>query len=333
MWVFAFGVGALLCVVPAHVDASDARDHFRAPAFSNPDKLAPMPKEWLAIPVKHSTNYPNADLVIALGQQSHPIFKDILKAYASRNNLRIVITEGTCGITAGKLRSKSINIGAYCCPPGEMDRLPGLEFHSLGIAPIALIVHPDNPLGNITTAQARQIFQGINTRWPELLKPSDKPLFNRLIQPVGRLHCKIRPGHWRLLLKNSDMFSPRLFEVGVIPDMISRVARNPRAIGYESPLMVDYHRSKGIVKMLKINGHPPAELSYVLTGKYPLYRTYHMATWKGDSNTKRLSRKVVTFMRNYIEEHYEEFGFLSPSMLKKAGWRFKGNELIGEPVH
>lgn len=312
------------------VNADNTRNE-RGPAFSNPEHLAPVPEDWASRPLQHEPGDQQADLVISLGQQSWPILHDIVIEYAHLNNLNIVVKQGTCGITAGRLLKKSIDIGAYCCPPGENDRLPGVEFHSLGISPIALIVHPDNPLTDISTAQAREIFQGQVNRWTELDTPRTNKL-DRLIQPVARLHCKIRPGHWRLLLNNEDQFSPRLFEVGVIADMISQVGRNPGAIGMEVPSMTEYHRAKGKVRMLKIDGHEPTDMAYVRSGKYPLYRSYHLTTWKQDSKTRRLAYDLISYLQAHIEKIHEDISFVPPSELKAAGWRFRGDELIGTPT-
>ena len=310
--------------------ATDPAHSHDAPSFSNPDVLAPVPEDWSSRPIEHDPAHRDADLVVALGQQTHPIFKDLIPEYARQHNLNIVVKHGTCGITAGRLRKKSVNIGAYCCPPGHLDRLPGLEFHSLGISPIALIAHPNNPLEDITLQQAREIFRGHLTHWTQV-SHDDSQKLDRLVQPIGRLHCKIRPNHWRPLLNNEDQFSPRLFEVGVIPDMISQVANNPSAIGWEVPLMVSVHKEKGMVRMLKVDGHEPTDLEYVASGQYPFYRTYHLTTWQKDDKAKRVALELIRYLQQYIEDNYQQVGYVSPSRLKKAGWKFRGDELIGEP--
>lgn len=324
-----YGLLALV-FLPVLISAGDKADSFAAPGFSNPNVLAPVPKNWKFRPIRYTKKDMGADLVVALGQQSHPIFHKLIASYAKKNGLKIVIKQGTCGITAGRLLKKSVDIGAYCCPPGKNDRLPGLKFHSLGISAIALIVHPDNPLTNITTKQARKIFGGQISRWTQI-KAAKSSAGNRLIHPVGRLHCKIRPGHWRLLLKNEDLFSPRLFEVGVIPDVISQVARNASAIGYEVPLMVEHHRKRGKVRMLKIDGHAPTELDYVLAGKYPIYRSYNLTSWTKNNKTNRLALKLIRYLQKHIEEIHSKISYVPPSQLKKAGWKFYGDELIGKP--
>lgn len=298
--------------------------------FSDPRLKAKVPQAWTEQPVKHEHRYRDADLVLALGQQTYPVLREYIEQYALKNRLKIVVQPGTCGISAGKLLRKTVDMGAYCCPPARTDRLPGLRFHSLGIAPIALIVHPDNPVESVTIDEARQIYQGAAPSWSDV-KPRIRSIVDKPIEPVGRLHCKIRPGHWRALLPTEDMFSARLYEVGVIPDMISQVARNPNAIGWETPLMVRHFADKGEVKMLKIDNMDPTDTSYALTGNWPFYRTYHLVTWTKNSKANRQAQKLVTFLRNTIEEIHEEIGFVPPSKLKQAGWRFLGDELVGPP--
>jgi len=302
--------------------------HHRAAPFGEPATQTDMPAGWQQQPVKYTANIKQADLVVSLGQQSYPALHEVIRNYAKKQGLNIVIQQGTCGISAGRLLRKTVDIGGFCCPPGKTDRLPGLEFHTLAIAPIGLLVHPDNPIKNVSTEQARKIYQGRITRWSQLSSAAQHT--KSLIQPVGRLHCKKRPGHWRLLLKNEDLFSPRLYEVGVIQDMIAQVMQDPKAIGYETWLMVKKH-GKGKIKILNIDDHAINETDYVLAGKYPLYRTYNLAVWSGTTDKQQKALKLVRNLVNYVEERHKDYQFIPVSQLRKAGWRFQGNELIGEP--
>ena len=301
-------------------------NHSIAPTFSDPAVLVEVPEGWEEKPIKHFAKHKDADLVVALGQQSYPLFHELIPEYGKARGLKIVVEPGTCGITSGRLLKKKVDIGTYCCPPGKNDRLPGLKFYSLGIAPIALIVNPRNPLQNVSTKQAIAIFDGEISHWSEV-DPSNR----QLIKPVGRLHCKTRPGHWRALINTEDEFSPRLFEVGVIPDMMSQVSRNASSIGWETPLMVDHHEKRGKVKMLNIDNHSPTDLEYVASGQYPLYRSYSLTAWTTKSKTNDEAVRLIQFLREYVETHYQEINFIPVSHLRKAGWKFEGEELVGEP--
>jgi len=269
--------------------------------------------------------------VLSLGQQTYPALHKLVEEMAKNHGIKVKIEQGSCGKTAKKIKHKSIDIGAYCCPPMKGDRLPGLEFHTIGIAPIAFVTHLSNPLKNISSFEAQNIYRGEYAQWSEIPSAKKINFTGNTIQPVVRLHCKKRPSHWRHLLKNEDLMSPRLFEVGVIPDMIKQVASNKLAIGIETLFMLEVHKKHGELKSLTIDGHHPAQEAYVLSGDYPIYRTYNLTTWHGDGKNYELARKFVQEITDHIESHGERYGFIAPSKLKKAGWKFNGDELIAEP--
>lgn len=317
----------LLWTIPAIVAASNG------PAFSDPAQGATMSPAWIARDIEPVKNARQADLVVSLGQQTHPALAQIVKDYGRDNNLRIVLEEGTCGISAGKLIRKSVDVGGFCCPPGPTDRLPGLQFHTIGIAAIALIAHPDNPRYELSLAEARKLFGGQVRRWSGVNEAGKgQQPFDQLVQPVGRLHCKVRPGHWRHLLDNEDQFSSRLYEVGVIPDMVAQVAQTPGAIGYETLFMTRHHRRSGNVKVLKLDGRHPGNLAEVKSGEYPLYRVYNLTTWRGDSPRKEAARKLIAFLKKHVEKVHKQYDIVPAEQLRQAGWQFQEDELVGEPL-
>ncbi len=319
-----------LVVVDAYPE-KDPRTDLAGPSFADPLYIQEMPEEWKKQPIKYNYQDADADVVITLDGQMFDAWERIIEKYAAENNLKIITNRGTCGVSAGGLSRKSIDIGVFCCPPHTTDRFPGLKFHTLGISAIAFFVHPDNPVDNITVKQAREIFQGKTYRWADVMPEGKDRKTSLLIQPVGRLHCKLRPGHWRLLLDNEDLFSPGLLEIGAIPDMIAQVAINRRAIGYEIPWMTDYYDNTGRVKILRINGYSPSELPHVLSTDYPFYRVYSFTTWETDNVKNPDAQKLVDHLMQQSEHLDSKYSFIPPSHLRQAGWKFRENELVGEP--
>ncbi len=299
--------------------------------FTDPTRIMDMPEKWKRQSIKYDTSVSNVDLVVSLDQQMYPALKKKILKYASENNLKIVVKNGTCGISSGMLSRKAIDIGGFCCAPGLIDRLPGLKFHTIGIAAIALIVHPENNIDNVTIGQARKIFTGEIYHWSELKTSKGVSGLNLPILPVGRLHCKLRPGHWRLLLDNEDLFSPSIEEVGAIPDMISQVSTDKHAIGYETLWMNHFLRHKGKVKVLRINGYHPNTPYNLLSGKYPLYRVYNLTTWEGEGIANPSAQKLVKYLTQQAEYLDKKYSIIPASRLSQAGWKFMGDELIGEP--
>ena len=312
----------------------DTNEELRGAAFTEPTKIFEMDADWVKKPIIYDASIENADLVITLGQHLYPLAEPIIKKYAKDHGLTIYVNEGTCGVTAGMLSRKAADIGGYCCPPGETDRLPGLKFHTVGIAAIALFVNHSNPLDNVSIEQARQIFSGEISRWSEIKITSGEKGSFRLIQPVARLHCKLRPGHWQLLLANEDLFSTSIQEVGAIQDMIEQVSRNPAAIGYETMTSIHryYPNEKELkLKALKINGYAHNEPSHLLNGNYPLYRVLTLSTWEGENAQNPHAQKLVDYLIQEVEHIDSKFGIVPVSQIRKAGWKFYGNELSGEP--
>lgn len=309
-------------------------------AFSDPANIETMPEEWLKQPILYKKLPDNTDLAITLDQQLYPALVPLIKEYAKKNHLRIAVSEGTCGISAGALLDKTVDIGGFCCPAGETDRLPGLKFHTLGIASIALIVHPENMVESISVKQARMIFSGQTGKWYESGKLSERQTIivkkmtssQSNIQPIARLHCKTRPGHWRLILDNEDAFSPTLDEVATIPDMISHVVRDKQAIGYETLWMTRlYEQQIGQVGLLKVNGYSPEDKQAVLNGQYPFYRTYNISSWTAPDLKKESATELVKYIQDNFARVDQKYAFISANQLKKSGWQFSNDELIGEP--
>lgn len=298
-------------------------------SFTDPRQNMQMPEGWEQLPMNYPKSARDADLVISFGQQTSPALKPLVQQYARQHKLNILIQSGTCGISAGKLLRKNIDSGAFCCPAGKSDRLPGLEFHTIAISPLSIIVHKDNPLNNLSIDQARLVFKGKLRKWNELDNKEDR---NKNIISVARLHCKKRPGHWTLLLKSQELFSPKLKEVGVIPDLIAKVGKTPLSISIETPFMVNKYDKTHTVKQLKLGGHSPSDADYVASGQYPFYRTYNLTTWSNGGKRRDISLALIRHLQKHIEENYAEYGFVPVSKLRNNGWKFNGDELIAEPT-
>jgi hypothetical protein len=328
-----FMVLFLLAGTGAHA-LHDSNNNLRGLAFSDPTQVYEMSDEWKKQPIKYDPASANADLAVTLDQHLYPHVVPIIKQFATKHNLKIAVNEGTCGISAGMLSRKVVDIGGFCCSPGATDRLPGLKYHNVGIAALALIVNPDNPVDNITIEQARNIYSGDIYRWSQLKTTSGKRGAEQEIQAVARLHCKLRPGSWRLLLANEDLFSPAINEVGAIPDMIYQVSINPRAIGYETMTAIyryNAYKKEGKVKTLKINGYAHDDTPNLLNGNYPLYRVISLTTWEGAGVENPHAQKLVDYIIREVEQLDSKFGIIPAARLKTAGWKFNGNELSGEP--
>jgi len=302
----------------------------RGTAFTDPGLTwREMPLGWITQPVQPEPEAPEADLAVTLDQQLYAPLLPVIQAYAAKNRLKIAVSEGTCGISAGLLRRKAVDIGGFCCPPSLTDRLPDLRFHTLAIAPIALFVHTANPIENLSFQQAQRIFQGEISEWSHLGSAITKGKAQP-IHVIGRLHCKLRPGHWRLLLDNEGLFSPDLVEVGTIQDMVAAGTNDRYAIGYETLWMIRHHRGAKGAKILSLDGVRPDDRVALASGHYPLYRVYNVTSWEGAA-AKPLARELVHYLQEQMVNLDMEYAMVPASQLRHYGWKFKDDELVGEP--
>ncbi len=329
---FTYIIISVFIIFSPVVHAAQDLDPLTGPAFTDPSVVFKMPPKWAEKPIKYEEWAGDAEIAVALEQDVYRMLVPLIEKYGKKNRVKIAVKEGTCGISAGMLSRKVVDIGGFCCPPSREDRLPGLKYHTLGIVAKAFLVHPDNPVNDLSTAELRDIFRGKIHLWSELEKKDGREGPPLAIKPVARFHCPLRPGHWRLLLNNEDLFSPRLYEVGSMPDMIASVATNKGAIGWETLGMVEHYRNMGKVKPLRIDGHAPGDSAALAANEYPFYRTYNITTWEGKSVENEKAKALVEYLLSAVEEINRAASGLAPaSELRKAGWKFQGDELVGEP--
>jgi len=322
-------LGLMLVATP--ITLADEQKSLSGPAFTSASEMVYVGNKWRKQDVVYEEWAANADLAVTLDQHLYPALLPIIQEWAKVKKLDIAVHEGTCGISAGKLLKKTVDIGGYCCPPGLTDRLPGLKYHTLGIGALALLVHKDNPVDEIDLETARAIFRGKHNWWRALGEDLPAGFGQNRIRPYTRLHCKARPGHWRLLLDNEDLFSPRLTNVSTIPDMISSVEQSRISIGYEMLWMVLKYSKEDKIKLLSLNGYSPTDSAALISGNYPLYRTYSITTWENAPAKNTIARELVDYLIDNFNQVDPKYGIVSAQELRSAGWKFQENELIGAP--
>lgn len=324
----------MLCVFAALATNAHAQSGEVGPAFSNPKKIIPMETDWIKQPIKYADWAKGADLALSLDQHMYPAFLPMIEKYAKDNNLDIRVQQGTCGISLGVVNRKEADIAGYCCPPGEVDRVPGFEFATVGLGSLALIVNAENPIDNISLSDARQIFQGKIKDWSQLSPPEAAKSFNGKITAVARLHCKQRPGHWCTFLADEDQFSPELMDVGAIADVNIQVGANRRTVGGFESLYMTYHDSPNSdkIKHLKIDGVDPADQEALAEGRYPIYFAFTLGYWISDGVKNPHAKKLIDYMIAHAHELDKKFNMVPTSKIKQNGWKFLGEELVGEPL-
>ncbi|MCK4508021.1 MAG: substrate-binding domain-containing protein [Desulfuromonadales bacterium] len=299
-------------------------DLSRPPAFSDPDNTVAMTPEWIARPVKHAAAI-SADVAVVVSFQLADIWEPWFKQFARQKGVNIHIRNGTDGTSAGALRRKEVDIACFCGSPTNTDRMPGVEFHTVGVVPVVFYANVSNKLDDLSMENVVKVFRGEITNWSEL----GGEVMN--IVPVARSHCKKRCGRWRPL-NNMDNLSPTTIKVGSIEDALDYVAATPGSIGYEVLTRVDSYVKRGEIKVLSVGQMNPYDLESLGTGEYPFYRSYSFTTWTGAGLENPLASGIIDMLVKKTEEKAGEIFFVPTVELRKSGWQFRGNELVGEPA-
>jgi ABC-type phosphate transport system substrate-binding protein len=302
--------------------------------FAPPGSVVDMGEEWLRKKIHYDISWAkDADLALTLDQHLYPALSPMIEQFAKEKGLKIAVQEGTCGISLGLLSHKHVDIGGFCCPPGNMDRLPGLRHHTLGIAALGILVNAQNPQNDLETATIQNLFRGEIKNWSEL-PPADKATaFQQPVRVLARFHCKHRPGHWRLILDNEDLFSLRTDEVASIEDMITKISRTRGAIGYEVLWNIKHHQAEEKVKFLRVGGADPTRADDVASARYPFYRVYNITTWRpGSGLENKNASALVRYILARLNEVKSDFELIPADQLRRSGWIFDGDELVGEPL-
>ena len=166
------------------------------------------------------------------------------------------VQEGTCDIG---LSSRALK---------DEEKAAGLKETILAYDGIAIIVHPDNPVSDLTLEQIAKLYTGEITNWKDVGGNDAEVVL------VGREAASgTRDGFESITgTKDACQYRQELTSTG---DVITAVSQNPDAIGYASLASV-----KDTVKALNVNGVTPSEAT-VKDGSYTVQRPFVLVTVEG----------------------------------------------------
>ena len=194
----------------------------------------------------------------ALGESFTNINKDVTFTYnptGSGTGIKAVL-EGRCDIG---LSSRSLK---------DEEKAEGLIETVLAYDGIAIIVHNDNPVADLTLEQIAAIYTGEISNWSEVGGNDAE------IVLIGReAGSGTRDGFESITgTKDSCIYRQELTSTG---DVITSVSGNPNAIGYASLASV-----KDTVKALSVDGVAPTEAT-IKDGSYLVQRPFVLVTKNG----------------------------------------------------
>lgn len=185
----------------------------------------------------------------------------------TQENSKVRFTYNPTGSGSGiqAVQEGRCDIGLSSRALKEEEKAAGLEETVLAYDGIAMIVHPENPVEDLTLEQIADIYTGKITNWSEVGGQDAQ------IVLIGReAGSGTRSGFEEIVgVQDACQYRQELSATG---DVITTVAQNPGAIGYASLASV-----KDTVKALNIGGVTPSEQS-VKDGTYAIQRPFILAT-------------------------------------------------------
>ncbi len=234
-----------------------------------------------------------------------PIAKAFAEYFMAANpEVNITVSESGSGNGAKGLVNSTCDVGAMSRPMKDTEFKAAAD---KGIQPVAhvvaldglpILVHPSNPVQDLTVEQVRNIYLGRISNWKELGGPDKK------IVTISRDTNSGTYETFAKLVMSKQKIHENCEYVGSNGAIRQRVQSTPAAIGYAGLGFVDK-----TVKALKINGvYPSAET--VQTGEYAIARPLYMYTNKYPKLGSTLYRFMTIHLTEDGQEMVEEIGFV-----------------------
>ena len=197
------------------------------------------------------------------------------------------------GITA--VQGGTCDIGLSSRALKDEEKAAGLKETVLAYDGIAIIVHPDNPVADLSIEQIAKLYTGEITNWKDVGGNDAEVVL------IGREAASgTRDGFESITgTKDKCQYRQELTSTG---DVITAVSQNPDAIGYASLASI-----KDSVKALNVDGVTPSEAT-VKDGSYKVQRPFVLVTMEG----KELSPAAQAFFDYAVSSD-------AASIIAKAG--------------
>jgi len=211
------------------------------------------------------------ELAIAGGTAHIPVMEEAQKRIMTANpKISISVAGGGSGQGVKQVTAGLVHIGNTGRVLTEAEiAAGGLKSFPFAIDGVAVIVHPDNPVRNLTTQQVKDLFAGQVTGWKSV-DGSDSAV-HVFTREEG---SGTRSTFWEVLLGKGDI-TPSANVVESNGSMKTAVAGDPGAIGYLSIGHLD-----DSIAAVSIDGVAPTQEN-AASGKYEVTRGLYMNT-KGE---------------------------------------------------
>jgi phosphate transport system substrate-binding protein len=218
-------------------------------------------------------------VIIVAGSTSVQPYAEILaEEYKRLYPDKVVYIQGG-GSSAGiaSVQSDTADIGMSSRPLKDSEQVWSVEIAKDGLA---LIVHPDNPVKNLTLEQVRGIYAQTITNWNEIGG------HNANIHIIAREEGSGTRSAFEELVMNKEFITPKAIVQASNGAVKQLVSGDKNAIGFISLGLVDEK-----VKSVQLDS-VTATLENVMNGSYTLFRPFLFVT---DTAPEGLARQFIDF--------------------------------------
>ena len=203
---------------------------------------------------------------------------------AFQNDTGISFTYNPTGSGSGikAVQEGRCDIGLSSRDLKDEEKAAGLTGTVLAYDGIAMIVHPENPVSDLTLEQIAAIYTGEITNWNEVGGNDGE------IVLIGREAGSGTRDGFESITGTEDACKYRQ-ELTSTGDVITTVAGNPNAIGYASLASV-----KNSVKAISVGGVAPSEAT-IKDGSYAVQRPFVLVT-KTDAELSETAKKFFDYI-------------------------------------
>ncbi|HNX96093.1 MAG TPA: PstS family phosphate ABC transporter substrate-binding protein [Candidatus Aminicenantes bacterium] len=234
-----------------------------------------------------------------------PIAKAFAEYFMKVNpEVSITVSESGSGNGAKSLVNKSCQVATMsrAMKQGEYEAAVHSEIlpisHVVALDGLAMIVHPANPVKNLTTDQVKAIYLGRIKNWNQVGGPNT---------PIVIISRDTNSGTYETFetrIMKGEKIAKNCEYVGSNGAIRQRVQSTRAAVGYVGIGFLD-----NTVKALSVNGVLPS-LDTVKDGSYPIARPLYMYTNDYPKMGSALYRYVTLYLSKKGQQMIEEIGFI-----------------------
>jgi len=243
-------------------------------------------------------------LVVTGASTVAPVLGEIAKRYESLHpDVRIDVQTGGSARGLADARSGLADIGmvSRALKENEKDLTP----FTIGYDGVAIILHADNPVAELTRQQIVDIYVGKINNWSELGGADEEIVV--INKAEGRSTLELFLEYFGL--KSTDVQADIV--AGDNEQDIKAVAGNPFSIGYMSIGNAEYDIKAGVpIRLLPLEG-VPATRETVLDGSFPLRRELNLVV---PTAPEGLILDFITYARSAaVRDILESFYYVAPA--------------------